>query len=256
MSRRLFAVPTKSKETGQMIDAFKALFEQMPSLPWRLFSDKGSELDGPRMVAFFKKMDVKKHVSQSDDKKACVAERGIQTLKHRLYRYLTDKLTTRWVDVVPRIVDAINKSKCRVTGMRPLDMTPFNWQPVWHKLYDNNFKESRQDPRYDKGTPVRIDLAKKTFEKSYLPNYTQEVFKIRSVKRGTPTSYQLEDRKGEHVLGKFYRENFSRAKLPVKRIANVWDTRKRRGKMEYWVTYVDEDPRAHEWITEADLVEE
>lgn len=69
MSRRIFASPTKSKETSVMIEAFKKLFEQMPCLPWRLFSDKGSELDGPRMIAFFKKMDVQKRVSQIDDTK-------------------------------------------------------------------------------------------------------------------------------------------------------------------------------------------
>lgn len=138
--------------------------------------------------------------------------------------------------------------------MRPCDMTATNWQPVWHKLYDANFKESIPDPKYEKGTPVRIDVAKRTFEKSYLPNYTQEVFKINKIKKGTPVSYSIEDQKGEPLLGKFYRENFARAKLPVKRIANVWETRKRRGKTEYWVSYVDENPRVREWITEKDLL--
>lgn len=86
--------------------------------------------------------------------------------------------------------------------MRPCDMTATNRQPVWHKLYDINFVESTPDPKYDKGMPVRIDVAKRTFEKSYLPNYTQEIFKISKVKKGTPVSYFIEDQKGRAVVGK------------------------------------------------------
>lgn len=41
MSRRVFAVPVKSKHTSSMQSAFEQVFAQMPCLPWKILSDKG-----------------------------------------------------------------------------------------------------------------------------------------------------------------------------------------------------------------------
>ncbi|KAH7702704.1 hypothetical protein AAVH_30139 [Aphelenchoides avenae] len=254
MSRRIFAAPVKSKHTASMKVAFEQLFDQMPCLPWKVFSDKGLEFESPAMKAFFKTKDIRKHVSQSDDTKACVAERAIQTLKRRIYRYLSHNQTNKWVDVLPSIVDALNHTKCRVTGMRPIDMTEHNWQPVWHRLYAKCNEHDKEDVRYVPGTTVRIDVAKGPFAKGYLPNFSQEVFKINRVRPGNPTTYALEDQKGEDILGKFYAPNFSKAQLAIKRIANVWETRKRRGVTEYCVSWVDENPQDKQWITEQQLI--
>ncbi|KAH7723022.1 hypothetical protein AAVH_09495 [Aphelenchoides avenae] len=206
------------------------------------------------MKAFFKTKDIRKHVSQSDDTKACVAERAIQTLKRRIYRYLSHNQTKKWVDVLPSIVDALNQTKCRVTGMRPVDMTEHNWHPVWQRLYAKSNEPEKEDVRYVPGTTVRIDVAKGPFAKGYLPNFSQEVFKINRVRPGNPTTYALKDQKGEDILGKFYAPNFSKAQLAVKRIANVWETRKRRGVTEYYVSWVDENPQDKQWITEQQLI--
>lgn len=206
------------------------------------------------MKAFFKHHDIQKHVSQSDDKKAAVAERYIQVLKRRLYRYLSLNETTRWVDVLPKIVDAVNHTKCRVTGMNPADMNHTNWEPVWKRVYSDCFEHSHKDKRYVPGTTVRIDMAKGAFAKGYLPNFSKEVFKVKEVREGKPTTYALEDQKGEDILGKFYAPNLSKARLTTKRIDKVWETRKRRGHTEYYVSWADENPRDREWITESQLI--
>ncbi|KAH7716848.1 Y26D4A.11 protein [Aphelenchoides avenae] len=133
-------------------------------------------------------------------------------------------------------------------------MTERNWQPVWQRLYADNYVPGKKDKRYSQGTTVRIDVAKGPFAKGYLPNFSQEIFKVRQVRPGNPTTYALEDQKGETILGKFYAPNFSKAQLAVKRIANVWDTRKRRGATEYYVSWVDENPQDREWITAEQLI--
>ncbi|KAH7709671.1 hypothetical protein AAVH_23055 [Aphelenchoides avenae] len=263
MSRRMFVVPVKTKHstsrakniTPSMKTAFTALFEQMPCLPWKIFSDKGTEFESAPMKAFFKQKDILKHVSQSDDTKACVAERAIQTLKRRLYRYLSHNRTKRWVDVLPSIVAAINRTKCRVTGMRPVDMNERNWQPIWRQLYSDSYTPQKRDTRYKSGTTVRMDVAKKTFEKGYLPNFSREVFKIKRVRPGNRTTYALEDATGEPILGKFYAPNFARAHPVTKRIDRVWQTRKRRGRTQYFVSWMDENPDVGEWIDESQVIQ-
>jgi AAA+ superfamily predicted ATPase len=46
-------------------------------------------------------------------------------------------------------------------------------------------------------------------DKGYLPNFTEEFFKIKQVKIGRPTVYLLEDLKGDSVQGIFYEEELS-----------------------------------------------
>lgn len=206
------------------------------------------------MRAYFRERDIRKYVSQSDDCKASVAEKAIQTVKRRLYRYLSHNATLRWIEALPQIVDAINRTRCRVTGMAPSDMTPSNWHIVWQRLYGDSYKHARADERYRPDTTVRIDMAKGAFAKGYLPNFSQEIFRIRKVRPGNPTTYELEDQKGELILGKFFAENFSKAKPAVRRIAHVWETRTRRRHIEYCVSWTDGNPRDREWITEAQLI--
>lgn len=42
LSRRVFAIPTKSKSSNHMKAAFERLFRSLPHLPWRIFSDNVS----------------------------------------------------------------------------------------------------------------------------------------------------------------------------------------------------------------------
>ena len=50
------------------------------------------------------------------------------------------------------------------------------------------------------GDFVRINKTKRTFDKGYLPNWTQELFQILAVvKTQTPITYKIKDLEGELV---------------------------------------------------------
>ena len=52
---------------------------------------------------------------------------------------------------------------------------------------------------------VRINKTKRTFDKGYLPNWTQELFQILAVvETQTPITYKIKDLEGELVKGTFY----------------------------------------------------
>ena len=60
------------------------------------------------------------------------------------------------------------------------------------------------------GQAVRISKQKKTFEKSYYQNYTDEIFFILHVsKTNRPVTYRLTDSSGETIEGIFYRHELS-----------------------------------------------
>ena len=258
LSRRLFAAPTKSKASNHMIAAFKKLFKQMPTMPWRIFSDKGVEFQAHELKSFYKQNNIDKLVAQNPDVKAGVAERFIRTLKARLYKYFSQNKTERWLDALPRIVDSINNTKSRATGMKPNDINFNNAHDVWERLYGEAMSAGHQKPKYPKykkNDSVRIAKQKKYFEKSYLPNYTEEVFTIDKVKRGKPQTYELKDDAGEDITGLFYNEELSktrRQKDKKLRIENVIRERKRRGQKEYLVKLRGEEKEI--WVNEKDLL--
>ena len=58
---------------------------------------------------------------------------------------------------------------------------------------------------------VRINKTKCTFDKGYLPDWTQELFQILAVvKTPTPITYKIKDREGELVKGTFYPHKLQR----------------------------------------------
>ena len=61
------------------------------------------------------------------------------------------------------------------------------------------------------GDFVRINKTKRTFDKIYLPNWTQELFQILVVvKTQTPITYKIKDFEGEVVKGTFYAHELQR----------------------------------------------
>ena len=90
--------------------------------------------------------------------------------------------------------------------MRPIDVNNDNAQRLWDKLYAQTLEEMHDfmpHQKFKPGSFVRIAKQKKHFEKSYLPNYTDEVFVVDKTKAGRPQSYRLKDLNNEDIKGNF-----------------------------------------------------
>ncbi|KAL3075505.1 hypothetical protein niasHS_012012 [Heterodera schachtii] len=178
LSKRLFVVPLKNKRAEEMLEAFNKLIDQMPMVPHRIFSDKGTEFKNRLMKEFFEEQEIEKHEPVHSSVKASVAERAIRNVKQRLYRYFAEKETLNWVDAVQKIVDGINSSPSRV-----------------HDEF------------------VRMSREKGQFEKGYLPNYGDEILEIDEVLKAVrPIRYKLRDEHGEKFKGSFYEQELARVR--------------------------------------------
>ena len=100
------------------------------SVPRRMFSDKGLEFTAHIVENHLRNLTIDKSKARNPDVKAGVAERFIRTLKGRLYRFFTTKRTFRWIDVLPELVDKLNRTVSRATGMRPIDINYENAKEV------------------------------------------------------------------------------------------------------------------------------
>jgi len=99
-----------------------------------------------------------------------------------MYKQFTIQNNTVYVDILPKIISSYNNSKHRSIGMTPRQARePKNYGKVYFNLYGNvgfhpttpGFKG--QSP-LEVGDRVRISKYKrKTFDKGYTPNWTEEV---------------------------------------------------------------------------------
>lgn len=261
LSRRLFAAPVKSKESKDMIQAFQELFKQMPSLPQRIFSDKGVEFQAKEMKKFFKENHIEKIIGNDPDVKASVAERFIRTLKGRLNKRFSSEENSTWVDVLPKVVKAINNSENSATGIRPVDVNFKNAEHLCKQLYGEPGDFYKQDTKYEKGDKVRIAKWKKTFEKSYLPNYTTEVFEVAKAtsSQKRPDHYEIKDLKGEKILGKYYNEELSKTKYQGERrliIEKVLKQRWVKGVHQIFCKWQGQPLSSATWVNSSDVLGE
>lgn len=253
LSRRAFAAPVKNKKAPAVQEAFEKIFAEMPVLPWKLFTDRGTEFDSRIMRTYYESKDIIKRSAENPDTKAAMAERMIKTVKHRLYRYFTENQTLVWVNAVPLIVRAINNSVNRITGLRPVDFTFKNSRRIWRRLYSDAFEHAPRST-LKAGDNVRIAKPRTAFKKGYLPNYSGLTYRIRHVKRGKPNTFLLEGAKGRNIKRKYYREEVTpAARPPDLEIERVLRTKTVKGHKHYLVKWVGEPEESASWITEDDI---
>ena len=212
LSRKMFVSPVKSKSPKDMKPAFVKIFDKAKVKPMKLYSDRGLEFEAREMKKFFDDNEIIKHVIYSPGIHAGVVERANRTIKDRLYRYFHKNKTHRWVDVIDKIVNNINNSVNRTTRMRPNDVTYNNAQELHERIYSG--AHTKFDPKFESGDIVRINKDKGAFGKGYHPNYTKELFVIKTAKHTNPPHYKLQDLKGEDILGVFYGPELSFVRLP------------------------------------------
>ena len=68
---------------------------------------------------------------------------------------------------------------------------------------DSSNKINDKNPNFKIGGIIRISKYKNIFAKGYVPNWSEEVFEIISVKNTVPWTYVISDLKGEEIDGAF-----------------------------------------------------
>ena len=152
LSRMVYAEPVREKSAAHMRPAFDAVLERAGVVPWKLFTDRGVEFESREMRKYFYEKDIIKFSAHTNKvQKAAVVERMNRTIKERLYKYFSQRNTLRWLDVLQRMVSAINHSVCRMTGMPPVDVTEENAPGLRNRLYEPLLHAPDEGTRYLEG---------------------------------------------------------------------------------------------------------
>ena len=81
--------------------------------------------------------------------------------------------------------------------MKPVDVNSSTYID-----FDKN--NNKEDPKSKVGDNVRISTYKNSFVKGYVPNWSEEIFVIKKVKKSVSWTYVISDLNGEEIFGTFY----------------------------------------------------
>jgi hypothetical protein len=252
LSRYGFAIPIKKKTPQNVVDAFDSIVKSTGRYPWFLTTDRGKEFFGKPFQDYMYGLDVRHKYATSPDVKCAIAERYIRTLKGRLWKYFTKYNTNRYIDILPKIVQAINNSYHSTIERSPASVTKENQTSVWKTLYGSKPKKIKI--HFKPGDLVRISIEKNIMDKGYRANFSKELFVVDKILRRRPATYKLKDEDGEIIDGVFYNEELVRvleSDKPVKLIQTLKKSETRDGELWHLVKF---ENKKESWVRNEDLV--
>src|SRR5579864_5216265 len=126
-----------------------------------------------------------------------MVERFNRTLKTKMWKYFTHHNTYRWVDVLPKLVEAYNNSIHRTIALAPVQVIKDNEMSLWMR---NEPMAVRAKHTLKVGDHVRLSKVKNVFRKGYLPSWTEEVFTVSALLNTDPPQVKVRDYNGEKWL--------------------------------------------------------
>ena len=109
--------------------------------------------------------------------KPVVAERFIRTLKNKIYKYIITSISKNMhIDKLYNIVNKYNNTYHSTIKMKPVDVKS-------NTYIDSNKEVNDKDSKSKIGNIVKISKYKNIFGKGHVPNWSEEIFVIKKVKK-------------------------------------------------------------------------
>ena len=150
----------------------------------------GSEFFNRPFQAWLKRQNIEHFPKHNFDTKATIVERFIRTLKEKLWRFFPHTNLSRYVGVLPLLVNAYNNSCHTLIKRAPSTVNPENQEDVWLTLYS---QPTLKEPKLKVNDKVRLSTNRMRFRKGYLPDWTDEIFQVAWVYKRNPPYYKIKD---------------------------------------------------------------
>ena len=112
-------------------------------------------------------------------------------------------------------------------------------------------KRKKRKPTFKKGDRVRLNKIYRTFQKAYLPGWTEEVFVVDRVLPGPLPTYKIREWDETPVEGTFYEEHLQKVHVTDEfRVEKVLKRRKNQLLVK-WKGWPD---KYNSWISSQDIV--
>ena len=248
-----WAIPIKSKTGPAVKEALEKVFKN--HVPKKLWVDKGREFYNKDVEKLLKQHDIAMYSTENDEK-CSIVERWNKTIKSWIWKYFTANHTHNWIDILEPLIKRYNNTAHRSVGMTPTEARDSkNHGRVFRHLYEAKMAEfGEQKPKFKVNDQVRLAVRKDNFEKSYIINWSDKIYRVKQVLATRPITYIVEDDRGERHKGTFYEQELQKTDLPVFRVEKILKYKTERGKRYAFVKWIDYDSSYNSWVPVEDLV--
>ena len=248
-SKIAYAYPIKSKKIQDIKPCFEKIFGK--NKPKYIWSDKEPAFLSKEMQQFFKDNNVKIYHTNSY-LKAVVIERFNRSLRELMMKHFTKNNNTVWYNILPKLIKTYNNRYHSTIKMAPIKVNKSNEKNIKENIYTYN--KINKNPKFKIGDLVRISLkTRKIFDKpSGNIKWSEELFKIHSIKKSNVITYKIKDLNDEIIEGIFY----ERELLKSKNTSGVYIIEKiiRRNKNKYFVKWRNYSNEFNSWIDKDDII--
>lgn len=261
-TKRIWVYPLRQKRALVVKNVMAGWLNSLDVTPEKLMTDRGTEFVNAPVRQLLASHNVEWQPANGT-LKACIAERVNKTLQILMYKYLSENETTRYIDVLPALVETYNKRGHRtLEGISPeeadLPENEARIQAIFHARYEL-IGRGRKPPKFKVGALVRIKtLAKKitSSSRAYAEQFKGEYFSIVRINRTLPIPlyYLRSVDTGELIEGGFYANELQRIRGDVYKIERVLRRRVRNGVREIYVKWRYFGDRWNEWIPADNVV--
>ena len=255
-TRFLWVEPIVNKSANIVLTAVMKMFTSVGETPKYLGGDRGTEFLNRKMQKFCRDNGVT-YTPNYNYTHAPFVERANRTLQKILYTWMSENETSRYIDVLQKVVQSYNNRTHRITRMSPHDAEkPRNHVSLRLNMEDYYLKFKKQSTRFEVGEYVRIAKQKGHFARSYDEQFSREVLRIQSVNKKLPIpTYTLTSYDGsEDIKGNFYAHELTLVKNTSWRVEKVLKTRRKRGRTEHLVKWKGFSSDYNSWIRSEDIV--
>ena len=222
-SKKLAVVPMVDKTTDATIVALETAFKRLGGKPRMLYTDAEGSLTSNGVRDWLKKKEIVHNITMMH---AALAEKLIGFIKNRVVQSIREEEALKidqdkkikWYDVMDAVVKKYNEEHVsRTTKMTPNQAAePENKAKVKMNL-ERVRRSSNPQPRLEVGDKVRVIVKKKNFEKSYKPNYTEELF---TVEERVKPNFVFKDDKDDELKEEPKKNERKRGRKQKKRVQN------------------------------------
>ncbi len=265
-SRFVWVIPLRSKQAIEMEAAFKELIEiWKPELPVQLTVDRGLEFRNARVKNLLNSYNIRVFHPTAEGK-AVYVERVNQTLQSLIHRYLSEKGTQRYLDVLQDLVKTYNTRSHRGLANNPPSQAVKDENIHYFRrveqnriapIVERNYKYSRNaKKKFKVGQVVRIKKWKNAFARGYKQTFSNIYYRVHRILETLPTvTFELQNmHDNEVILGGFYAEELQLVKGDIYKVEKIIKSRRRKGVLEHFVKWLDFDSSHNSWVKASDIV--
>ena len=268
-SRKIWVTPLKRKTASETSEALRGWITSLGedfTTGRRFLTDSGKEFLNRDVENLMHTNNISMYQAKNIHK-AAIVERVNKTLQVLIYKYLTYKGETKYIDVLSDLVRGYNQRKHRAFHYRfsPNEADDKANEIQIRSIHVNTagkkLMKKKTTNTFKVGDYVRIKTfatAPSSSRRAYVQQFHGEIFEVTRVKTSLPiTMYYLRSlNTEENIEGAFYANELVHVRGDIFQIEKILRTKGSGSNKKLFVRWKYFDSRWDSWIKASDLIEE